>query len=426
MTTPEKSRRWLLAFAAANAASASIGPFVRTSWAAPAPGSPPSLNRGRRLQEPNFALTLQGEQCVSGLRPHRTGGVRVELDPNHITGGTQEKYIVHNYGHGGAGITLSFGCAVLVKDIVAGLVARMGRNRIVPSIAVIGSGVIGLTTARELKRQWPRMPMTIYDKDHDVSKTTSWLAGGQFEPSGIFREYGGTAGPPMTVLHDMVRKSHQCILQMNASQRALYGIAVRRNFALHDSDGVPAFDVGTPRDVVPAPLIGRLPFRRLNDVGREYRTWLINPRILLPRLQTELRNMGVQRGKRTFVDNADLRVRARDNDIRENIIINCTGLAAREIGPDSRMRGLKGHLAFIPNPGRLSYFFSGGCVDTNAEPGFHARVAYMFARQTDIVIGGSYNEACQQTCSDLDVGRTLLERMRLVFAGQARDCGPPI
>ena len=38
-----------------------------------------------------------------GLRPYRAGNVRLEAEP-----GTR---IVHNYGHGGAGVTLSWGCA---------------------------------------------------------------------------------------------------------------------------------------------------------------------------------------------------------------------------------------------------------------------------------------------------------------------------
>ncbi|APT11229.1 FAD-dependent oxidoreductase [Mycobacterium avium] len=44
-----------------------------------------------------------------GLRPVRPGGVRVETQP-----GTP---IVHNYGHGGAGVTLSWGCAHEVADL---------------------------------------------------------------------------------------------------------------------------------------------------------------------------------------------------------------------------------------------------------------------------------------------------------------------
>jgi len=38
-----------------------------------------------------------------GLRPFRKGDVRVE--PQEVAG----KLIIHNYGHGGAGVTLSWG-----------------------------------------------------------------------------------------------------------------------------------------------------------------------------------------------------------------------------------------------------------------------------------------------------------------------------
>ncbi|WP_010294411.1 FAD-dependent oxidoreductase [Streptomyces sp. SA3_actF] len=41
-----------------------------------------------------------------GLRPARTGGVR--LTAEHLADGTP---VVHNYGHGGAGVTVAWGCA---------------------------------------------------------------------------------------------------------------------------------------------------------------------------------------------------------------------------------------------------------------------------------------------------------------------------
>jgi D-amino-acid oxidase len=45
-----------------------------------------------------------------GLRPFRKGGVRLEQQP-----GTR---LIHNYGHGGSGVTLSWGCASEVADLV--------------------------------------------------------------------------------------------------------------------------------------------------------------------------------------------------------------------------------------------------------------------------------------------------------------------
>ncbi|MBE1491965.1 FAD-dependent oxidoreductase [Plantactinospora soyae] len=45
---------------------------------------------------------------LAGLRPARDGGVRVAVDPSGTGGGAR---LVHNYGHGGAGVTLAWGCA---------------------------------------------------------------------------------------------------------------------------------------------------------------------------------------------------------------------------------------------------------------------------------------------------------------------------
>ncbi len=55
-----------------------------------------------------------------GLRPARSGGVRLELDAY----GADGAHLVHNYGHSGAGVTLSWGCA----DRVAYLVEQATRR----------------------------------------------------------------------------------------------------------------------------------------------------------------------------------------------------------------------------------------------------------------------------------------------------------
>jgi D-amino-acid oxidase len=53
------------------------------------------------------------EPVRAGLRPFRPEGVRLELEP--------QSRIVHNYGHGGSGVTLSWGCSLEVVARVESL-----------------------------------------------------------------------------------------------------------------------------------------------------------------------------------------------------------------------------------------------------------------------------------------------------------------
>jgi glycine/D-amino acid oxidase-like deaminating enzyme len=78
-------------------------------------------------------------RTVVGLRPYRPSGFVVRREA------IQEKTIVHNYGHGGGGITLSWGTAHLAVEQAL----PTGAMR----MAVLGSGAVGLATARLLVGQ---------------------------------------------------------------------------------------------------------------------------------------------------------------------------------------------------------------------------------------------------------------------------------
>jgi D-amino-acid oxidase len=71
----------------------------------------------RILTECTRVLNLPQPRVLAervGLRPFRKSGVRLEAD--HLTDGRR---VIHNYGHGGSGFTLSWGCAREVVDVAA-------------------------------------------------------------------------------------------------------------------------------------------------------------------------------------------------------------------------------------------------------------------------------------------------------------------
>ena len=169
--------------------------------------------------------------------------------------------------------------------------------------------------------------------------------------------------------------------------------------------------------MVPAFKLGTLPFEKLNVVGREYSTWLINPRILLPRLVTDLKRRAVRFKVREFKD------RQQVEDLKQNIVVNCTGYGAKALFDDQALRPRRGLLVVLRNPARLKYFFSGGC-ENNV-------ISYLFARQNDIVIGGTvklderdYFDPSDAT--DKAICNRLIDNIQQVFEGHPEACTNPL
>jgi hypothetical protein len=175
---------------------------------------------------------------------------------------------------------------------------------------------------------------------------------------------------------------------------------------------IPAFDTHTPLDVVPKPRTGTLPLRSLNVAGREYRTWLINPTILLPRLVSDLKRSGVPFRRRIFTDVQSFA------ELRENIVINCTGHGAKALVQDNQMLARRGHLVLLRRTlAKQFYFLSGGCANY--------RTMYVFCRHRDIVIGGSVQDGNESELANSDddwVFRKIIENARNVFDGRPRQC----
>src|SRR4051812_33052208 len=72
-----------------------------------------------------------------GLRPHRDAGFVLRAEK------LDAKTLIHNYGHAGAGMSLAWGCGVMVAEFAQATAERR--------VAVVGCGSPGLTAARQLQ-----------------------------------------------------------------------------------------------------------------------------------------------------------------------------------------------------------------------------------------------------------------------------------
>jgi glycine/D-amino acid oxidase-like deaminating enzyme len=129
------------------------------------PGSRDANGQPRLRLAPLRVSVDRITQITVCTRPFRAQGPRLDVEKL----GT--KTVVHNYGHGGSGWSLSWGSGAIAA---ANALATGERD-----IAVIGCGALGLTTALQLQRAGARV--TIYAKDLPPNVRSS-LATGLYTP----------------------------------------------------------------------------------------------------------------------------------------------------------------------------------------------------------------------------------------------------
>jgi glycine/D-amino acid oxidase-like deaminating enzyme len=311
---------------------------------------------------------------VAGLRPYRASGFRVAREP------LGEKALVHNYGHGGSGITFSWGCARLATDL--GLAGHSG------SVAVIGAGVIGLTTARLV--QEAGFPVTIYTAALPPD-TTSWVAGGQIMPSSLFRE--------SAVTPDWYRQFDS----------ALEYSLRRFELMVGDEYGVRWLPTYIENAEVPAPRymaragVGWRPLERgehpfpLDRIVR-YRTMYVETGRFLQTLTRDVLKAGGKIQLRKFATPTDIAA------LPETLVFNCTGLGAREVFGDEELIPIRGQLAILPPQPEVQYAFTG-------------RAGYMFPRADGIILGGTFERNEWSTVPEPQTIAAIVESHRELMAG---------
>jgi D-amino-acid oxidase len=332
------------------------------------------------LPTPDFTFDPNAPgACIAGVRPYRNGSYRLETE---IASG---KFLVHNYGHGGAGITLSWGCAAKVRDIVQQRLTTSHDT----SAAVLGAGVMGMTAATLLLDLG--LKVTIYT-DRMPAATTSFKAGGQWAVSVI--AFQGK----QKELGEIVRTAYATFV--NSIGKG-YGVSKRPNYTSGPSENLEAVLTLAPGLIPPPVILPRMPFEGHAEPGptkpkpREYQTLLIEPPIFLPRLQADLNTRGVAFVQKKFAGKPDVLA------LTENIIVNCTGLGAMTLFNDTQMVPTKGQLAMLPAQPALQYLYG--------ENG------YMFPRADHVVIGGTYESGVNNEIPDKAVCQHLVDVIAAEF-----------
>jgi hypothetical protein len=273
-------------------------------------------------------------------RPFRAEGPR--LDTEQIG----SKLVVHNYGHGGSGWSLSWGSS--------GVAVRKAMASGERDIAVIGCGALGLTSALLLQRAGARV--TIYAKDLPPNVRSS-LASGLWTPdSRICLEENAT--PAFKQLWEqMARSSYQTYQNF----LGLSGTPVEfiDNYFVSDEpaalkrrgvvDGRPKF-ADLQRELLPDLLTQGADFAPgSHSLGSRY---LRRSSLMMFNLASYQRlllgDFGANGGK---IEIAEFHTPDDFGKLREKTLINATGYGARALFGDQSLTPVRGQLArAIPQP----------------------------------------------------------------------------
>jgi hypothetical protein len=286
------------------------------------------------------------------IRPFRVKG------PNLDTEQVGDALIVHNYGHGGSGWSLSWGSANIAVQKAMSVSPK--------EIAVIGCGIVGLTSAVLAQRAGAQVTIytrEMYPRTRSVRANGSWTPDSRIclsEPAGpqfgalweqmarysykMFRFYMGLPGRPID-FSDQYRLSDTPITpRVDTPDSSVTGSYATTGRPQQESE----FGIYSDRiaDLTPRPQIlpaGATPFP-VKYVARS-EIMFFNFGSYGHVLLGEFYGAGGKIVIREFHKPSEL------GELKEKVVINCPGYAARDMWQDKYMIPVRGQTAWlIPQP----------------------------------------------------------------------------
>lgn len=327
-------------------------------------------------------------------RPFRAQGPRMESERSH------GKTIVHHYGHGGSGWSLSWGSAKMVLPMIR----ATGEQH----VAVIGCGAIGLTTARVAQRAGLRVRIYCQERPPEVASSA---ATGLWTPdSRICTEEHAT--PAFAQRWEwMARasfKTYQSLLGLAENPvewRDGYTLSdIPFDQPLHFDDGEPDYPDLNARlaDMRPKAVLlqpGEHPFRVPHV--RRFTQMTFNIASYQRLLVDDFLRAGGEIVQRVFEHPRQFA------DLRERTIVNCTGHGARALLGDTTIIPVRGQTARLVPQAEVDYALN-----------YRGHNLVMVPRRDGLLVAaqGAHDFGNDDTQVDRALSQAAVERLAAVFA----------
>ncbi|MDQ1024393.1 D-amino-acid oxidase [Streptomyces umbrinus] len=244
-------------------------------------------------------------------------------------------------------------------------------------VIVVGSGVIGLTTAVVLAESGRRVQVWTREP---AEGTTSAVAGALWwpysvEPLELARAW---ALESLSVYEELAARPDETGVRM---VEGVLGGARLDEQGPWAAARLPGLRASTPEEYAGTGLWARLP--------------LIDMPVQLRWLRERFLRAGGTVEVRAVTDLAEAGAAA-------PVVVNCTGLGARDLVPDPAVRPVRGQLVIVENPGVRSWL-----VSTDAAAG---TTTYLFPQPDRLVLGGTTDEDEWSLTPDPAVAARIVER----------------
>lgn len=319
-------------------------------------------------------------RTVVGLRPYRPSGFVVQAEKLGDT------LVVHNYGHGGSGITLSWGTSKLALDL--GAPGHRG------AVAVLGCGAVGLANARLL--QEAGFDVTIYTKAMPP-ETTSNIAGGQWFPAFLSDPDKRTEA----FNEQLLAAASYAYRRYQIMVGPRFGVRWMRNYYLSHQEFNENGYIGEQ-----SPLRAMMPeYHKLAanehpfsgyEFVRQFDTMIIEPPIYLAAMLDEFRFASGKIVVREMFDRSAIQA------LPEKLVFNCTGLGAKTLFDDNELTPVKGQLTILLPQPEIQY----AVCPTDL---------YMFPRSDGILLGGTHEEGVWSLEPNLERKQDILAGHKAFF-----------
>jgi D-amino-acid oxidase len=248
-------------------------------------------------------------------------------------------------------------------------------------VLVLGSGVIGLTTAIRLAEAGYRTRVVARDP---IAASASAAAGAFW-------------GPFLARHHRTAQWSTQTLAVFREDAR-------RPDSAVELVPGLEVARVPMPIPEWIAAIEDCRPCRPESlpagfATGWRYTVPVIDMPGYLTRLVRRLAELCVDIDSRTVISLAQ-------QDLDASVIVNCTGSGARELVPDPEVARVRGQLVIVRNPGIDTFFAD--FDETTPEP------TYVLPQGDRVILGGSVEPDNPNPEVDPEIARGIIERCRAV------------